>query len=699
MKKKTKKRLKKFLLWLIVILLVPIVFAIILYAYLDRLVELVSPAIAENYGIKNFNLKVNTLSWDKMILKELKGGDNDGIAIREIKFSRSQGKNNPNEIIVSNAVINLNELDGKFFIPGVSLPSSNPSLKQTAPKSLVSILKIPPALAGFTAPGVVLKIKDSRFVFTDLSLSGSKKIEIPFELKFYLDKDGFFKLIITSEIKDIKDSPYLTENMTCRKIKIDLQAAGTLNSNKSCENVIANIAVSCFDISYKKNKQMAIVPKLELNCLFKQQREKFNGLFLAELNDCQYQAGKFRLSGIYARTPVEFVLKEKLQFPEKLSAKSGKLEIGCIEMDRKKLGNAELTYQQKGHDFELKGNIKPDFLKEKDSDTEISLKGNVAIPENDQDSSVSANAEIDFNNLEFDIGKVISKMKGYNFQGNAKIKAGFDFKDKKLSSHAKLAIKDSLVSQVEKGFSVEGLNVDFEMPDLMSISSSPAQKVKFNSLKYGALEFGEGNLQFQLESKKILFLEKSDIQWCDGEMDFGAVRINFNKPEDLEFTFYCNRLRVSDLLTQLKVAQVSGGGRVAGRIPIKYINNKLEIKNGFLYSTPGEGGRIKLFDFAGSELTDASIQMAIAREALKDYKYKWIRLYFNTVKDSLFIKLEMDGAPGGKLPFSYDEKTVLKKSGRDDLKASFQGISFDINFNIPIDDIIYYSKKTGNLFK
>ena len=390
-------------------------------------------------------------------------------------------------------------------------------------------------------------------------------------------------------------------------------------------------------------------------------------------------------------------MTEKLTFPQKLSGQKGSLEVGRMELRRRNLGKAELAYNQQGQKLKLTGAILPTFLKKEVVKNGILLNGDLTIPLNEKDFAVSGQAEIDLDQVKFDLGEVVPNVGEMIFDGNANIKAGVEFKKKKLSTFAKLAINDSRIEQIEKDLFVEGLNVNFEIPDLMKISSSPDQKVSFNSLKYGEMQFGKGDLQLQLESKKVLFLEKSDIEWCDGKIDFGAIRVNFDRPEDLDFTFYCDRIKVAEFLNQLNVAKASGGGRVAGRIPIKFMNSKLEIKNGFLYSTPGEGGRIQLLDIAGTEMVDNSLQLAITKEVLKDYNYKWIRMTFNTNDENLDMRFQLDGAANRKLPFSLDEKGVLVR--RKGAQATFHGNSFDFNFQIPVNRLISVGKKTTNLFK
>jgi hypothetical protein len=109
-------------------------------------------------------------------------------------------------------------------------------------------------------------------------------------------------------------------------------------------------------------------------------------------------------------------------------------------------------------------------------------------------------------------------------------------------------------------------------------------------------------------------------------------------------TLFCDRLRLADLLEQFGVFGVSGGGTVNGRIPVTISKGKISFEDGFLYSTPGGGGKIKIegtdvFKAGMTPGTPEYIQMDIASEALKAFDYSWVKLSLNTDNEELTVKL------------------------------------------------------------
>ena len=127
--KKTKSR-KKVLIWVLILFFLPILILYILLLALPSILEMGLPAVLEQYGVANFAIGVEQLSWDDIEFKDVRAGTlkRPGIKIGRIKFLRSENKGQPNKIIISNAQIGFNELSGKFFIPGVTLPAKNPKL-------------------------------------------------------------------------------------------------------------------------------------------------------------------------------------------------------------------------------------------------------------------------------------------------------------------------------------------------------------------------------------------------------------------------------------------------------------------------------------------------------------------------------------------------------------------------------------------
>ncbi len=133
-----------------------------------------------------------------------------------------------------------------------------------------------------------------------------------------------------------------------------------------------------------------------------------------------------------------------------------------------------------------------------------------------------------------------------------------------------------------------------------------------------------------------------------------------------------------------------------GTVPIRFQNGKLTFDDGFLYSTPGVGGKIRI---TGTKSLTAGIpegtvqfnQIDLAREALEDYDYKWAKLGLETLNNELVMRLQFDGKPAKMLPFEYKKEFGgFMRVDADGRGSNFQGISLDVNFRIPLDDLMQY---------
>ena len=82
-------------------------------------------------------------------------------------------------------------------------------------------------------------------------------------------------------------------------------------------------------------------------------------------------------------------------------------------------------------------------------------------------------------------------------------------------------------------------------------------------------------------------------------------------------------------------------------------------------------------------------QVELASEAMKNYEYKWAKLYLNTRGKDLLMNMQFDGKPANKLPFVYKKELgSFVKVEANTVGSNFQGISLDINFTLPLDEIL-----------
>ena len=166
--------------------------------------------------------------------------------------------------------------------------------------------------------------------------------------------------------------------------------------------------------------------------------------------------------------------------------------------------------------------------------------------------------------------------------------------------------------------------------------------------------------------------------------------------EDYRLTFYCDRLNLAKVLGQFGAAAAEGRGAVNGRIPLQYADGKISFDDGFLFSTPGDGGKIRL---TGTDILTAGIppntpqfvQMELAREALRDYDYTWAKLNITSQEEELLLQMQMDGKPAQTLPFVYKKDIGGFMKVEANAKGSkFQGIRLDVNFRLPLNKLLQY---------
>ncbi len=284
---------------------------------------------------------------------------------------------------------------------------------------------------------------------------------------------------------------------------------------------------------------------------------------------------------------------------------------------------------------------------------------------------------------------------GMFFGGNAELNGKLNFKEKKLTGFMNASIEEGSFKYEEKGISIEGIKANLTFPNVPSLTSATEQKLFFGRASIGSILLTDGVIDFQIEPQHALFIEKSRFKWCGGAVYTTALRVSASN-KDLNLMLFCDRLNLAKLIEQFGLARAEGNGTVSGKIPIELRKGRLIFADGFLYSTPGDGGTIHLAEakLMSENLIPGTSQFAqieLTLEALKNYIYDWAKLKFSTDEENLLLNLQFDGKPADVLPFKYDKKTggfLRVKSAQEG--SRFQGIRLDINFIVPLDKILYY---------
>jgi hypothetical protein len=381
-----------------------------------------------------------------------------------------------------------------------------------------------------------------------------------------------------------------------------------------------------------------------------------------------------------------------LKWPPGKQMKNGDISIGALYYKQMNFGEIKGKIQQTAAGFDFEGRQINRLL------PEMSLKFNGDARLLDTKDPVT---NMNFTLLrpdhaaEIDLGNFFPGSKGVKVNGKLMLTGDLEADSSGIEGSIDLQVQNASV-RMEKGkFAVEGIQMSLSIPELPKLRSAAGQHLVFSKIALGDLVAKDGRIDFQIESPQSFLIEKTHFIWCDGNVDTQSMRIAPGV-EDYRITFYCDRLKLAKVLEQFGAATAEGEGAVNGRIPLHYTNGKIRFDDGFLFSTPGKGGKIYL---KGTDILTAGVppntpqyvQMELAREALKDYDYSWAKLNIASEGEELLLQMQMDGKPARMLPFVYRKDiggfVKVEAGGKG---SKFQGIRLDVNFRLPLNKMLQY---------
>ncbi|MDM8554785.1 YdbH domain-containing protein [Desulfococcaceae bacterium HSG7] len=427
----------------------------------------------------------------------------------------------------------------------------------------------------------------------------------------------------------------------------------------------------------------------------KQGKINFNGqieLKNARINDSGTNTA---INGINVKLP--------LQWPYSQKSAKGTLTIKKLQWQKKSLGSIKATLNQTLNHKKTGGGIfTGTYFSTIAPNLRASLSGKLNLSSL-TDYQVETKFRISRYKIDtkkagadFDITRFLPQAEGLTFSGELSMNAGLKILPNGIKGKLQSEINAARIELKETGLILEGVDVRMNIPDLPKLRSAPGQVFSFKKGALGKLKFNNGKVKFQIESAQSFLIETGEFAWCNGRVDTPAIRIKAGV-KDYSGILYCDRLNFSMLLNQLGDVTANGQGTVNGRLPVRFVNNKISFQDGFLYSTPGQEGTIQItsssFGQTGIPGNAQNAQIELAKEALKDYTYKWVRLNLTTQGELLKARLQTDGKPVNPLPFIYDKKLGAFTRIEAGAGSRFQGIRLDVNFSLPLNKILHYGTK------
>ncbi|WP_319581604.1 YdbH domain-containing protein [uncultured Pseudodesulfovibrio sp.] len=383
-----------------------------------------------------------------------------------------------------------------------------------------------------------------------------------------------------------------------------------------------------------------------------------------------------------------------LKWPAPKTNTQGTINLSGLGLDKRKLGNVRASIRQEGTDLTFGGTLYTELL----PGLRVPFSGRSSMVRNESDLSFKV-AGYTLPET-FDPATLAPGLKGITLFGTLKADGGITVDVRGVNSRLGVFLTHGRLTMNEGNTVVDGIDLSYYTPDLFTLRSAPAQTLSFDSLKAGDIALTQGRVVYQLESMGSILVEQAGFKWCGGHVSSKAFRI---EPQSNEYavTLFCSELRLSEILGQLSLAKAQGEAALSGELPVAWKNGKISFNGGFLHSTPGEGGTIRVE--AMQDLVDAIPegtpergQLELAREAVRDFDYKWVRIKADTVGEDLLVRLSVDGKPASTLPFVYKREFggFIRVTG--DVKGSnFQGLRLDVNFSVPLDRILLYKDITS----
>lgn len=292
------------------------------------------------------------------------------------------------------------------------------------------------------------------------------------------------------------------------------------------------------------------------------------------------------------------------------------------------------------------------------------------------------------------------------FTVNAVSTAMVTLRNRQIRSDARVDISRSDVHWPRNRLTLTGITTQIHIKDLVNMYSEPAQIMTVDTIKVNDIAAENAQIAYTIEGADTVLVENMSVQWCNGRVSSEAFRLPPDRKKRALFTLYCDRLELTELLRQVGAFQAQGSGSLNGRIPVAYQDGIISFDNGFLFSTPGIGGRILV------ENTDRLIagippdtvqyaQLDLAREALKDYDYRWAKLLFNSQDDVLVLNLQFDGQPSNPvLPFEFRKDLgAFTRVDSNSPGSKFQGIKLDVNVKIPFNQFLKFGNQLNEFVK
>lgn len=242
----------------------------------------------------------------------------------------------------------------------------------------------------------------------------------------------------------------------------------------------------------------------------------------------------------------------------------------------------------------------------------------------------------------------------------------------------------------ELGLAIRGIHAEatWELPQFPR--SLPHARCDIQSLTFKTLSLEDVSARFQTRKNMALFLEHLEAKWCRGVLRLFSLEVSPTRmPERM--IIYANSLNLGDFLRQCGLTQATATGHLDGRLPVYYENGKYRIADALLGTRPGATGNVRIDDAAMLDQSLGATQrgeLLLARAALRNFNYDWVRVDLFTRKGVLHLNVGLFGKPAKPLQFSVSDDGAIKPTRGRRGATLHTEMQLNLNFTFALPSIL-----------
>lgn len=141
-------------------------------------------------------------------------------------------------------------------------------------------------------------------------------------------------------------------------------------------------------------------------------------------------------------------------------------------------------------------------------------------------------------------------------------------------------------------FSIAGLALEVPFINGVIFRTIEKPSLSFKKLSVGDIHLDHGQVDFQV-TKRGLFVEAADVGMCEGFLRAYAIAWDFKNPQS-DFVVYFDRIDLGEALMMAVPFEGKMEGVLYGRMPVKINRSGVKLSTGYLYSLPGQGGKLRM---------------------------------------------------------------------------------------------------------